>query len=223
VLVVTAFDARHDPLMPPGPVTAALTVGASPAAPPVQAIHHDTARHGTLTVIAPDVPLLASIEIVGGNRVHRDRLGVALANPATRSVRISDIGFFAPTDELPTTLEAFLSVALPSSEVRRDGKLGLFWELYGLRRSSDETIVRVQIIREGRSWLRRAGERIGLVGRQRNTGFGWREDERGGSVAPRSIVVDLKGLDPGEYRIEISLAHGNDAPLIVSRPLEIVR
>ncbi len=223
VLVVTAFDARHDTLMPAGPVTAALSIGASPGAPPIQAIHHDTARHGTLTAIAPDVPLLASIEIVGGNRVHRDRLGVALANSMTRSVRISEIGFFAPTDELPSTLEAFLTLALPSANVQRDGKLGLFWELYGLRRSSDEMMVRVQIIREGRSWLRRAGERIGLVGRDRTTGFGWREDERGGSVAPRSIVVDLKGLDPGEYRIEISLTQGNDVPLVAARRLEIVR
>ena len=223
LLVVTAFDARDDTLMPSGPVTAALTVAASPGATPAQAIRHDAPRRGTLTVMAPDEPLLASIELVGGNRIHRDRLGVALASPATRTVRISDIGFFVAGDELPATIDGFLAVARASAVVRRDETLGLYWELYGLRRSDDEMMVRVQVIREGRSWLRRAGERVGLVGRRRNTGFGWREDDRGGSIAARAIVVDLEGLDPGEYRIEVSLAHGSDAPIMASRRLEIVR
>ena len=223
LLVVSAFDARDDTLMPAGPLTAALTVGSSPDAAPTQAIRHGAPRRGTLTVMARDEPLLASIEIVGGNRVHRDRLGVSLANPATRTVRISDVGFFAPSDDLPATLDGFLAVASASPIVRRGEKLGLFWELYGLRRADNEMVARVQVIREGGSWLRRAGERIGLVGRHRNTAFGWREDGRGGSIAPRSVVVDLEGLDPGEYRIEVSLTHGSDAPIVASRRLEIVR
>ena len=224
LLIVAAYDARDDTLMPAGPLTVAMTAAPSPSAPAHQVVRHDAPAHGTITMVVADVPLLASIEVIGGNRAHRARLGLALANPAPRIIRISDIGFFTPGGETPETLDAFLATAGTSPAVHRGGKLGLFWELYGLREADDEMVLRVQVIREGRSWLRRAGERIGLIGKGRTTGFGWREDARGGaSIAPRSVVVDLAGLDPGHYRIEVSLVHGTDAPITASRDLEIIR
>jgi hypothetical protein len=100
----------------------------------------------------------------------------------------------------------------------------LYWELYGLRPADAELRLQVQVIREGRGWLRRAGERVGLLGRQGSVGFGWRDDaRRDAGIAPRSIIVDLTGLDPGSYRIELRLARGGDAPVTASRRLEITR
>lgn len=224
VLVVAAYDARGDTLMPAGPLTAALIVSASPTSLRAQRVRHDASTRGALMVLAADTPMLASIEVIGGNRVHRARLAVALADSLPRSIRISDLAFFAPGDSLPATIDAFLRVASASATARRGEKLGLFWELYGLRATDDEMTLRVQVIREGRNWLRRAGERVGLIGRRGGVGFGWREDNRGNqSIAPRSIVVDLTGLDPGEYRIEVSLARGTDTPATASRRLEIIR
>jgi hypothetical protein len=222
VVVVSAYDASGDSLMPRGPVIAALTVAAGPDSPPVQTVRVDSALKGAVMIVAPDTPLLASIEIVGGDRIRRARLPVGLAD-STRRIRISDVGFFAATDSLPSSLEAFMSVASATATARRGDKLGLFWELYGLRESDDDLTLRVQVTREGRSWLRRAGERVGLIGRQGGAGFGWRENGGGSEIAPRSIVVDLSGLDPGRYRIEVGLIRGTDSPVTASRRLEIVR
>ena len=176
-----------------------------------------------MTLIAPAAPMLASIEVLGGNRVRRARLAVALADSSPRRIHISDVAFFAPRDSLPHTIDAFLQVARASATARRGEKLGLFWELYGLRTTDDDMMLRVQVIREGRHWLRRAGERIGLIGRRSGVGFGWREDARGNeAIATRAIVVDLASLDPGEYRIEVSLTRGTDTPVTASRRLEII-
>jgi hypothetical protein len=224
ILIVTAYDTRDDTLMPAGPRTAALIVAASPASTPAQTVQHDASASGQLTVIATDEPMLASIEVIAGNRVRRARLAVALPHHPAGGVRISDVAFFQPSDSLPATVDGFLRVARASATAQRGEKLGLFWELYGLSATDQEMTLRVNVTREGRSWLRRAGERIGLVGRRGGAGFGWRERGRGdGAIAPRAIVVDLAGLDPGEYRIEVSLLRDGAQPVTASRGLVITR
>src|SRR5688500_1116090 len=113
---------------------------------------------------------------------------------------------------------------MSSATVRRGQRLGLYWELYGLRPTDANLRLQVQVVREGRGWLRRAGERIGLIGRQGGVGFGWRDAARDDStIAARSIIVDLRSLDPGTYRIELRLTRGSDAPVVASRRLEIIR
>ncbi len=222
VLLVAAYDASGDTLMPGARLTAALTASTSADSILAQHVDHSATCRGTLLVNVPNMPALAAVEIIGGNRIHRARLAVALADAGPQRVRISDVAFFEPGDSLPRNLGEFLSVATASSSFPRDAKLGLFWELYDVSVADADLSLRVQVIREGRSWMRRAGERVGLVGRQGARGFGWREGDRGdGGVAPRAVVVDLAGLDPGEYRIEVGLARGSATPVVVSRRLTI--
>jgi hypothetical protein len=224
LLVISAYDVRDDTLMPAGPLTAALILSDSPDAPTTQDVRHDAPARGTLAAMAADASALAAIEIIGGNRVRRARVPVVGTGRTVGSIGISDLGFFTPGDSLPGSTDAFRELARASHRVRRGERLGLFWELYGLRPSDKELRLQIQVVREGRGWLRRAGERIGLVGRQGSLGFGWRDAARDDStVAARSIIVDLHGLDTGAYRIELRLMRGTDAPVMTSRRLEIVR
>jgi hypothetical protein len=221
-IVVSAYDTRPDSMMPCGPLTAALVVSRAPDSTAATTVRHDAKPHGTLVVATTGASALASVEIIGGNRIDRARLPIAFADSSPRRIHLSDLALFTPGDSLPATLDAFLSMASASSTVERGARIGLFWEMYGLRESDAELVLRVQVVRNGRSWLRRAGERVGLVGRPGPVAFGWQEDPRtAAGVAARSIVVDLAGVDPGDYRIEVSLS-GDGAPVTAARRIRIV-
>ena len=136
---------------------------------------------------------------------------------------MSELGFFDPDETLPDDLESFLPLARPSGTIAADAQLGLFWEMYGTRPLDDELTLDVEIVRDGVSWLRRAGQRAGLVGPPTRVRLGWRESPQGGSIAARSLIVDLRELDPGRYRIEVRITPKGELPLVASRHIEITR
>ena len=223
-LLVVAYDASADSLLRQGSVTAALVASAGP--PP--AAEHRTVRHaaptrGTLVLTLPDTPAVASAELLAGARLLRARFGVGFGNAPARSLRISELAFFDPTDSLPADLDALLPLARASSTIRAGSSLGLYWELYGSPRRGDELMLDVQVVREGVGWLRRAGERMGLVNRSPRVAFGWRESPRGDGITPRALVLDMRELDPGMYRIEVRLIPDGQTPLVASRRIEVTR
>ncbi len=225
VLVVAAYDVGGDTLMAGASLTGALLVSDGPDAGVTSgSVRQDTPTSGTLFVTAPDRPLLASVEILAGNRVHRSRLGLGFTDSLHRRVRMSELGLFVPGDGLPTSLDGFLQRAMAAPVVRRGEKLGLYWEVYGLRPDDSELILRVEIERTRRGWLGRLGERVGLLGGDGGVRLGWRESARtADSISPRAVVVDLSGLDPGEYRLRIDVGRGSDLAVSTSRLLEVVR
>jgi hypothetical protein len=102
--------------------------------------------------------------------------------------------------------------------------LGLFWEIYGSSEAQDRIFLRVDVIRDGQSWLRRAGERIGVLGKEGGLAMSWREVTRDpASVMGRSVVVNLSSLDPGRYRVELQLWLEGERPTTASRVIELTR
>ena len=221
-LLVVAYDASSDSLLRLGAVTAAVVAAAGPSASERRMVRHAAPTKGTLMLTLPDTSLVASAELLSGARMVRARFGVPGGGPR-RSLRMSELAFFDPADSLPSDLETFLPLARTTSKVRAGSKLGLFWELYGAPSSDDDMALDVRIAREGESWLRRAGERIGLVSAPPRVGFGWRESRRSDGITARAVVVDLGGLDPGTYRIELTLTPHGETPLVASRRIEITR
>ena len=223
-LLVVAYDASEDSLLRPGPVTAALVASAGPPPLPDQrTVRDEAALRGTLLVTLPDAPAVASAELIAGARMLRARFGVGFPAAPPRALRMSQLAFFDPADSVPADLDAFLPLARASASIKSGSSLGLYWEVYGSAPRGDALTLDVEIVREGVGWLRRAGERIGLVGRSTRVAFGWRESARGDGIIPRALVVDLRGLDPGTYRIEVSLTPDGETPLTASRRIEITR
>ena len=223
-LLVVAYDASGDSLLRLSPVTGAVVAAAGP--PPVaaqRAVDHGAPTKGTMQLTLPDAPAVASVELMTGARLLRARFGVGFPDAAPRALRLSELAFFDPADSIPTVLEEFLPLARASARIAAGSKLGLYWELYGSPGRGEDLALEVEIVREGASWLRRAGERIGLVGRSAPVTLGWRESPRGDGITPRALVLDLRGLDPGAYRIEVSLTPDGQTPVTASRRVEITR
>jgi len=64
--------------------------------------------------------------------------------------------------------------------------------------------VQVTVLPVGTGWLRKAAQSLRLAGRRASVRLEWREiPERRGSVAARALALDLSGLSPGPYRIEL--------------------
>jgi len=188
-----------------------------------RSVRHDAPVRGTLVLTAPSAAVLASVELLSGARMRRARFGIAEDRVASRSLRMSDLAFFDPAGALPDDLAGFLPLARTSDRITAGGKLGLFWEVYGATGAAEGLTLDVEIVRDGGGWLRRAGQRVGLVGRPVRVRFGWRDSPRGGGVAPRALIVDLSGLDTGGYRIAVRLIPDGELPLLASRRIEIVR
>ena len=224
VVLVVAYDARSDSLLRLSPVTSALIASAGPS-PAVEhrTVTHGAAMRGALLLTVQDTPIVASAELVAGARVLRARFGTGFSDAPARALRMSQLALFDPVDSLPRNLESFLPLARASSTIAPGSRLGLFWELYGAAPRGDDIALQIEIIREGGGWLRRAGERVGLVGRAARVGFGWRESAESDGVTPRALVVDLAGLDPGSYRIEVKLTPEGQTPITAQRRIEITR
>lgn len=223
-LAVVAYDASGDSLLALEPLTAGVIAmrGPNDASPP-RTIVQPAPTRGTLALVLPDTLVLASVELIARARVRRARFGLGFANVESGSARISQLGLFEPDDTLPVDVESFRAMARASARVIINSRVGLFWEMYGLRPTSDELALDVEVVRDGGGWLRRAGERVGIVGPPARSRVGWRESPDGRGISARSFVLDLTGLQPGGYRITVTITPIGEAPLTATRRIEIIR
>jgi hypothetical protein len=180
-------------------------------------------------------PRLASLELLAP-RVRgqsappagRVRLGVGPLPPATERLSLSELLLFAPSPEaLPpaVTLEQVLPRMLGTTVVA-PGPVGLYWETYGLAPGEEATVALSAVRSSGGSgWLRRAGERLGLLGPERGgVTIRWREGASAGSEAGavgRALTVSLAALEPGPYVLELTVQVPGLAPVTTRRALEV--
>ena len=84
----------------------------------------------------------------------------------------------------------------------------------------------VMVTRGGTGWLRRTAESLGLASRRREEGIEWEEvltpDATKAHVAIRALALDLSGVSPGRYRIEVTVTSRGRAPLKAAREIQIV-
>ncbi len=204
-LVVGAYDVRSDTLFPHDSLQAALVLARDDRSVPVIERRPDARASDVIVAKAGCAPQLVSLELVAPARRHvaRARYGVRPPGDIGAGLFLSDILLFDPPDSLPTQLAAALPYVRGSTVVDSRSRLGLFWEIAGL--DSGEVVtteVTVQPVPTG--WLRKAAESLRLAGRRASVRLEWREvPERHGSVAGRALALDLSGLSPGPYRIEL--------------------
>ena len=100
----------------------------------------------------------------------------------------------------------------------------LFWEVSGLAPAGELVTTSLSVTAQGRAWLGRAAESIGLVGRRRAVELQWDEVlQPEGGVAPRVLDVDLSGLAAGRYRVTLAVSIGGGVPVTATREIELVR
>lgn len=219
---VVSYDLTRDTLWTHGSALRATAVLARDERTPTVVVSaDDSIRRGVLVVKAPWRATLAEFEVAqpGARRVGRLRLPVAPSDPT--HVGVSDLLVFDPVDSLPRDMAAVLPLVRGPARVKRGGRFGLYWELYGLAPGEPiESTVHVSPL--GTGLFRRLGAVLGLGKRVRSAGLAWHEMALPiDGVVHRAVVVDVTGLAPGRYRIAVTAtARGQD--VTESRELEIV-
>jgi hypothetical protein len=223
-VVVAAYDLSADTLFAARAVTTALALGADERTLATARDSAAAAGPRALTATALCQPLVFSLEAVAARERHvtRARYGLALA-PVGEHAAISDLLLFDPPDSLPTTLDAVVAHAHGSTRVSSDHRIGVFWELYGTDPASGAVAVSLTVSPQGTSWLRRAVESVGLATRRRGVRMEWQEMPEGAPLAPRALALDLSGLSPGRYVIEVAVASTSGDELTAQKEIRIER
>ena len=222
-LVVAAPDLSDDTLFARRAVRVALALAADEHAIVTARDSGLAAAPRAVVAAAPCRPFVLSLEAVAPRERHvaRARYGVTPPRRTFLHPAISDLLLFdAPPDSLPATLEAVLPRAYGSTRVAPDRKLGVFWELYGVDPAGGAVAVSLALARQGTGWLRRA---LGLGGRSRDVRLEWQDVTQDSSVAPRALAVDLAGLAPGRYLIELDVTPPDGRTLAARREIRIER
>src|SRR6266581_3495120 len=191
-------------------------------APPYAATFTYLQHQEAVLAAAPCQPYLLSLEADAPHERHvaRARYGVTLKRRTLLHPAISDLLLFDPPDSLPATLEAVLPYAYGSTRVPADRKLGVFWEVYGVDPAGGAVAVSLTLARQGTGFLRRM---LGLAGRRHDVRLEWQDVPQDSSVAPRALAIDLAGLAPGRYQIEVDITPPGGATLAARREIRIER
>jgi len=219
VQVVAAFDVARFPPLDSSRVASALVLAPDES---TSFVASDSARKGALTLTVDGQPHLMSLEIVSFDRRRAawSRSGIWLAPKPEGAVALSDLLLFESQATHVTALPEAMPFALPGNEVKR-GKIGVYWEIYGLSRSDSALPLNLTLTPVGRSALRRLGESIGLAPRASPLNIAWRETPGSGAIATRSVVLDLSLVPRGRYQLRVEARPASLPPAVTSKEIEL--
>ncbi len=224
-LVVATYDLARDTLFAGLSLDAALVLVRDEHTAPVIARLAGSRSGDVLVAQAPWEPLLFSLEVVAATerRAARARYGLDPPDASSRRVSVSDLLVFDPPDSLPMTLAAVLPHLHGTDSARRDRRLGLFWEMYGLDPAGEVVTTSIAVVPARRGWLGRAAESLGFTGPRTPVRLAWQEvPESHDAVAGRALALDVSGLSPGRYRIELAIESAGQKPVTATREIRLI-
>jgi hypothetical protein len=224
-IIVAAYDLSSDTLFARHAVSGALALAADERTLTLSRDSGVVSGARALVATVRCGPLVMSLEAVapGERHVARARYGVTPVRRSPYHAAISDLLLFDPPDSLPATLDAVVPYAYGSEQIPADRKLGVFWELYGVDPASGAVAVSLTMARQGTGWLRRAVESLGLAGPRRDVRLEWQEVPATMSIAPRTLAIDLSGLAPGRYLLEVAVTPAGAETVTAQREIRIER
>lgn len=214
--------------------------GGSPAASAAPAAPPEAPRTRFVTDAVMEARRhLASLEVMGEEGgAGRVRKGLAPPDLTEEGTGASDLLLFrwarefdegAPLDEvIPHALGA-LQVSAEASP------LGVYWETYGLE-PGEEVEVRVRVTEGDPGTLRRLGRRLRIADEARALEVSWTAQVEEDALEtaphdhpdppftlwPRNLSLDLSHLDPGDYRLRITVEPEEREALEMERELRVV-
>jgi hypothetical protein len=171
-----------------------------------------------LRATVPAEARLVSIEALSGTEAAaRVRFGHGLPELEEGALGLSDLLLFEWREGLPEDLESVTPHMLGTTRIGGSEPIGLFWEMYGVE-GVDELEFAVTVRREDAGFLRRLGQALRLVGSRGGLSVRWEEEGRGeGEVAGRTLRLDLSGLEPGDYLLELEVRAGDGREAVMTR------
>lgn len=214
-----------------------LVVARSPSDDPAVALASGEERTGALSVeVAPPssppaghggrgppsgAHPVASLEwLCPGRLLARSRYTVEPVGGSPAEPGLSDLLLLRGGEPLPETLPEAARRARGSLRVGPGEAVGLYWEVYGVRKGA-EAEVSVLLVREGGGFFRKVGAFLGLVGERTPAAeLRWR-DGASGPVVGRAATLRVPELEEGDYRLELRVTPVGGAPRIASRDLRV--
>lgn len=224
-VVIAAYNAAASPVLALQGARVALVLARDDRSKVVSQRETRLQGQDVLTATVACEPQVLSLEIVPTKErwVARARYGMDLGERRA----VSDLLLFDPLDSISPDLPSVLPHALATTRIPVGGRVGLFWEVHGLSPMGEMVTTSLTVGPVGGGWLRHTVEALGLVGRRSTVNLQWEETltPQGTSdptVAQRALTLDLAGLPPGRYRIELEVTASGRAPFTSSRDIEIV-
>ena len=218
-LVVSAFKASDDSLIAARPAVLGVTF-ADGTVRTIQA----AGASGTATLMLERPPLLAGVEVADTttSTLARSR---SLLRPLARGegLAVSDLLLFSAEEGAPESITAALERAFPGDTVYRERPIGVYRETYGVAEQGEELDVAVTVERIDRSWLRGVRQKLKLSDPDSPLRLHWSDARPAavGEALPRAISLRLGNLEPGKYRITMTLGRADKVAATASREVEL--
>jgi hypothetical protein len=249
--VMVAFATRPDPDLLPDSVLSRYAEKLVAMNDPTDTARRSVApaRFGPAGSIVDSLMTTPGHQIIAGEIVSTDNPNATagrarfvvtapptLGSLAPGQLAVSEPLFFQPGPNdgaLPASAEDAMSRMLGSLTFTQ-GRVGVFWELYGLvpRDTVDITLTVTSLDRPG--ILHRIGESLGILGEDGGTvAIKWREPEPGARSAvsytgavpiqAHAVALDVSRLRAGRYSVEVSAARPREAPVSSVKDVRVKR
>lgn len=179
---------------------------------------------GAMLLETPAIPGMIAIEVIvpSERRIGRARYGIDLEPTPRDLISLSDLLLLRSDTELPDSLAAAVPLARGSARVRPGEQLGIYWEAYGVDPVATPVMtMSLRLLRPRVGWLRRLGERAGILPDSEAIRLRWDEPVTAGPLLSRSIHLEVPNVSPGTYAIELAVEIPGREALTVRREIEV--
>lgn len=224
--VAAAFELLPDSIPPGARVDAGIALlPTTTDSEPVIVLSSDTSATGAMLIVAPAEPVLMTLEVLvpSERRIGRARHGLDLSPLSAGRIALSDLLLLSGDAELPDSLPDAVRLARGSNRIHSGDRLAVYWETYGVDAAESGSVtMSLQLVRARVGWLRRLGERAGILSEVAPVRLQWEEPVTDGPFMPRSIHIDIPDIDPGEYILELSVEVPGRESLRVRKEIDVV-
>jgi len=230
-LIVAKYEQPRDSLFRDDAAIEATLVVARDESSPMVVVRQSRTDAATTPLVATAArgPLLVSIELTAPRTrgVARARFGAWPTNDRARTIggrlALSDLLLYEPGGSADGSLDDAAGRALGALRTTAGGRVGVYWETYGVRPAGEPLAVTLTVERVGVAWHTRAAERLGLASKVTPLRVRWQEvPKRDAGFASRAITVDLSSLPAGRYRMLTTVAAEDGSTASSERLLVLV-
>lgn len=226
-LVVVAYDVSKIERIGNSPIEAALIATPTGTPQQLERIQRAAPKRGTLMVRAPWGPLLMSAEIAvpAESVLVRARYGIRPPLATGTRVSLSDLLFYEPYGQFPTSIEEALPHAIPTQRINSAQKLGVFWESYGTNPTGEVITISLTVVPETEesSAMSRAARRLGLARGSAPVSLTVQDvSTRGSSTTARALELDVSTLKRGEYLVQLEVTVAGQYTIRTDRRIVVI-
>lgn len=216
--VIAAYDVGTDTTFARRRFNAALVVMGSASAPPSSSRVSESPTSNVLTVTTSSKSQLVGVELLAldSTGAARWRSGFDEIPLDSARISVSDLLFVDGGPSLPASLDEAIPRAHGGTKLRRDARIGLFWELYG-RTPVDSTLpISLTITPIDEGLLRRAFRALRIAPEPSPLNIRWQENGSLGVLSARSVLLDLSLVPAGRYAVRLEVGGA-----VASRTIEV--